>query len=51
MGEICPPLYGKAKYYAWVKARALRKIAKFEKRVVACEEIIKNARNKFGNKA
>ena len=40
MGAACPPYYGKSKYYAWRKKRAVKKIAKLEKVIKACDEKI-----------
>ena len=40
-GDACPPLYGKSKFYANKKARALKKIAKLEEVVKVCDEKIK----------
>lgn len=41
MGLICPPLYGKSKFYAKKKEKALKKIAKLQEVVKVCDEKIK----------
>lgn len=41
MGHEFPPLYGKSKFYAKKKARALKKIAKLQNVVKVCDEKIK----------
>ena len=41
MGLICPPLYGKSKFYAKKKEKALKKIAKFQEVVKICDEKLK----------
>ena len=38
MGQICPPLYGKSKFYAKKKARAEKKIAKLQEIIKVCDE-------------
>ena len=40
MGHICPPLYGKSKFYEKKKAKALKKIAKLQEVVKVCDEKI-----------
>lgn len=37
MGWTCPPLYGKSKFYAWKKQRALKKIAKLQEIIKICD--------------
>lgn len=41
MGHAFPPLYGKSKFYAKKKEKALKKIAKLQEVVKACDEKIK----------
>ena len=41
MGHICPPLYGKSKFYAKKKAKAMKKIAKLQNVVKVCDEKLK----------
>lgn len=38
MGQICPPLYGKSKFYAKKKARAEKKIEKLQEIIKVCDE-------------
>lgn len=38
MGLICPPVYGKSKFYAKKKARAEKKIAKLQEIIKVCNE-------------
>ena len=40
-GDMCPPLYGKSKFYANEKRKALNKIAKLQEVVKVCDEKIK----------
>ena len=40
MGHICPPLYGKSKFYEKKKAKALKKISKLQEVVKVCDEKI-----------
>ncbi len=43
MGQICPPLYGKSKFYQKKKEKALKKIAKLQAVIEECDkEIAKN---------
>ena len=37
-GEDCPPFYGKTKYYAKKKAKALKKIEKYNAIVAECDK-------------
>lgn len=39
-GDACPPYYGKSKFYANKKARALKKIATLEAIVAECDKHI-----------
>ena len=41
MGLICPPLYGKSKFSAKKKEKALKKIAKLQEVVKVCDEKLK----------
>ena len=41
MGWMCPPLYGKSKFYAKKKAKAEKKIAELQEIVKVCDEQIK----------
>ena len=41
MGLIMPPLYGKSKFYAKKKEKALKKIAKLQEVVKVCDEKLK----------
>lgn len=38
MGIMCPPVYGKSKFYAKKKAKALKKIEKLQEIVRICDE-------------
>ena len=38
MGEMFPPLYGKSKFYAKKKEKALKKIAKLQLIVEECDK-------------
>lgn len=40
MGEMFPPLYGKSKFYAKKKEKALKKIAKQELIVEICDKYL-----------
>lgn len=40
MGVMCPPLYGKSKFYEKKKEKALAKIAKLELVVAECDKHI-----------
>ena len=43
MGVMCPPYYGKSKFYHKKKEKALKKIAELQKIVEECDkEISKN---------
>lgn len=41
MGHAFPPLYGKSKFYAKKKAKAMKKIAKLQNVVKVCDEKLK----------
>ena len=41
MGWSAPPFYGKSKFYVKKKEKALKKIAKLQEVVKACDEKIK----------
>ena len=44
-GEDFPPFYGKSlkgKFYAWKKKRAEKRIAKAEKTIKVCDEVLKS---------
>lgn len=40
MGAMCPPYYGKSKYYAWRKKLAVKRIAKEQAVIKKCDEKI-----------
>jgi hypothetical protein len=40
MGVLFPPLYGKSKFYAKKKAKALAKIAKLQAIVAECDKAL-----------
>ena len=40
MGWTCPPFYGKSKFYAKKKEKALKKIAKLQEVVDICDKEI-----------
>lgn len=40
MGVMCPPLYGKSKFYEKKRAKALKKIAKLQAIVDECDKQI-----------
>lgn len=40
MGAGCPPFYGKSKFYAKKKAKALAKIAKYQAIVAECDKAL-----------
>lgn len=40
MGQMAPPLYGKSKFYAKKKAKALAKIAKYQAIVAECDKAL-----------
>lgn len=40
MGQACPPFYGKSKFYAKKKAKALAKIAKLQAIVAECDKAL-----------
>lgn len=40
MGLMCPPVYGKSKFYEKEKQRLLKKIAKLEEKVKICDKEI-----------
>ena len=42
MGWTCPPYYGKSKFYANKKAKALAKIAKLQAVVAECNKHLEN---------
>ena len=45
-GDICPPYYGKSKYYENKKEKALKKIAELQKIVEECDKEISKNENK-----
>ena len=46
MGLALPPLYGKSKFYAKKKAKALAKIAKLQEVVKVCDKELAKNENK-----
>ena len=46
MGQICPPYYGKSKFYHKKKEKALKKIAKLQLIVEQCDKEIAKNENK-----
>ena len=40
MGLMCPPLYGKSKFYSKKRAKLLKKISKLEEKVKVCDKEI-----------
>ena len=46
MGIALPPLYGKSKFYANKKAKALKKIAKLQEVVKECDKELAKNENK-----
>lgn len=40
MGAMCPPFYGKSKFYAKKKAKALAKIEKLQAIVAECDKAL-----------
>jgi hypothetical protein len=40
MGQAFPPFYGKSKFYAKKKAKALKKIAKLQAIVAECDKVL-----------
>lgn len=46
MGQWFPPLYGKSKFYAKKREKALKKIAKLQVVVAECNRAIENSMDK-----
>ena len=46
MGQSLPPFYGKSKFYANKKAKALKKIAKLQEVVKECDKELAKNENK-----
>lgn len=51
MGQWCPPFYGKSKFYAKKKQKAIKKIDKLNNVIAECDrEIAKAAKNETSAK-
>lgn len=49
MGWELPPFYGKSKFYAKKKGKALKKIAKYQEIVLMCDKELAKLKNETKN--